>query len=346
MDLFTAALDHLPATAPGQADRALSVQIVAEGPDGERTCSGLVLGTSDAVGRGPGDVPAADVRLEVPYDARLDAASGSTLGTGLVMSGRVRMEGDWPALAAFRGAARGAGLRAYLDRLAAAPPGADGRPATDGGRATNNGRAANGAGPAGAGGLVAVLAAPNDEHGELSVMARDRSRTALDLVRSTPGARLVLTGGFGAQFNTTDVPHWRHCARWLRSQGMGPGEFADCLETRHSSDDVLFLRELTRRHGTGRVTVVTSDYHADRIRYLLDLVLPAAAVRAVVHPSLPPAQQAQLRGHDEAALAKSVAAALLFGPDRLLAPLRVTVEDGAARYAPAGAERPAAAPAP
>ncbi|WP_326589686.1 YdcF family protein [Streptomyces sp. NBC_01294] len=338
MDLFTAALDHLPKTAPGRSDRALSVQIVAEGPDGGRTCSGLVLGTSDAVGRWHGDVPAADVRLEVPYDALRDAASGTTLGTGLVMSGRVRMEGDWPALAAFRGAARGAGLRAYLDRLAAAaaPPGPDGGPAAGGGRAAN-GAVPAGAGPAGAGGLVAVLAAPNDEHGELSVMARDRSRTALDLVRSTPGARLVLTGGFGAQFNTTDVPHWRHCARWLRSQGMGPGEFADCLETRHSSDDVLFLRELARRPGTGRVTVVTSDYHADRIRYLLDLVLPAAAVRAVVHPSLPPAQQAQLRGHDEVALAKSVAAALLFGPDRLLAPLRVTVEDGAERYAPAGA---------
>ncbi|MGW7437517.1 YdcF family protein [Streptomyces sp. NPDC054849] len=325
MDLFTAALDHLPTTVPGRADAALSVQIVAQGPDGERTCSGVVLGTSDAVGRWHGDVPAADVRLEVPYDAVRDAASGSTLGTGLVMSGRVRMLGDWPALAAFRGAVRGAGLRAYLDRLAAAPPAADGGPA------------ANGAGPAGVRELVAVLAAPNDENGELSVMARERSRTALDLVRSAPGARLVLTGGFGAQFNTTDVPHWRHCARWLRSQGMGPDEVADRLETRHSSDDVLFLRELARRHRTDRVTVVTSDYHAARIRYLLDLVLPAAVVRAVAHPSLSPAQQAGLRAHDEAALAKSVAATLLFGPDRLLAPLRVTVEDGAERYAPAGA---------
>ncbi|MEU2394976.1 ElyC/SanA/YdcF family protein [Streptomyces sp. NPDC007369] len=320
MDFYSDALGQLPPADPGTTDGALDVQVVVEGPGGEpRASFGLVLGPSDAAGRWWGDSPAAAVRLTVPYDALRDARGAAVPGTGLVMSGRVTIRGDLAALARAHGSARGPAMRSYLAHLAKA----FGHPAADT-------TAPVPPGPD----VVAVLAAPNDDRGALSVMAQDRSLAALTAVRTadTP-TRLVLTGGFGAQFNTSDEPHWRHCARWLAQEhGMRDDEYAACLETRHSSDDALFLREFVRLRGAGRVTVVTSDYHATRVRHLLGLVLPGATVLEVSHPALAADHLAALRAHDETALGKTVAATLLFGPDRLTAPLHVGKDGAADRF--------------
>nr|WP_281382028.1 YdcF family protein [Nocardiopsis mwathae] len=182
--------------------------------------------------------------------------------------------------------------------------------------------------------LVVVLAAPNGPDGTLSPMARDRSRAAARLSAEL-GATLVLTGGFGAQFNTTGCPHWRHCRDWLGSQGLLPDRPVIAMETRHTYDDALFLRELARTRAVGSINLVTSDYHAERVRYVLDLVLPTARVTPVPHAELGAEAEARLWRHEAHALGKTVAATVLFGPDRLVTPLeRGPDSDIAERWVP------------
>jgi uncharacterized SAM-binding protein YcdF (DUF218 family) len=313
MDRFLQAiLDSLPSCRPDVPDARLVVQVIVErdGSPQNRHC-GLVFGDSDLLGRWWGRFPAAQIGLQVSEDGLHAVRAGIATGTSLVMSDRVRLQGEDADLVTLRRYARSPRFRSYMARLAAiAGPSS---PGDDAIAPSETPREA-----------VVVLAAPNDAGGVLSPMARDRTRAALELVRSSSAARLVLTGGFGSQFNTTGQPHWSHCAAWLADQGVPPGIVLACLETRHSYEDVLFMSELFRRHRFTGITVVTSDYHAARIRFILDLVLPGVEVVGVRHDGLPAEQAAALRRHELCALAMTISSALVFGPDRLLAPLTRT----------------------
>ncbi|WP_067798816.1 YdcF family protein [Actinomadura formosensis] len=267
-----------------------------------RACTLVVDGACSAHWRT--DHPAsADVRIIVPEPVPGLVRAGKATGTSVVMSGCVAIEGDRRGLAALTRAVGGPGFRPCLARTMS-PPAAEGAVAA--------GRI-----PA----VVVVLAAPNDDRGGLSVMAKDRTRTAVDVARRTSGARIVLTGGFGRQFNTTREPHWKHCLRWLEPQGVLLSDILACLETRHTYDDLLFLRELRDYHDFADAYLITSAYHADRVRYIAKLVLPECRVVAVQHSELPAERQKTFSDHESEALARTVAATLLFGPDFLPTPL-------------------------
>ncbi|MER5352651.1 YdcF family protein [Kitasatospora sp. NPDC002551] len=303
--LFEVVDKTLPFCPPDDRAARLTVQVTVTGGGARpRTTSfGLVFGADDLLGCWWGDSPAVRLRLGLSADAPARVRGGAATGTSLVMSGQIGFSADWAELAALRACAGGPLFREYARAL-------DGLPAVPAVPSPGNGRRA-----------VAVLAAPNDADGTLSSIARARTLHAVELLE-TPGTRLVLTGGFGAQFNTTEQPHWRHCAAWLAARPGGPPPVFACLETRHSYDDVLFVDALARRHGFGEVVLVTSDYHAPRVRYIASLVMPACRVAEVVHPDLPDGELARLRRHDAGALGKTVASTLLFGRDRSLLPLR------------------------
>ncbi|MER7706943.1 YdcF family protein [Kitasatospora sp. NPDC097605] len=310
--LFEVVDKTLPSCPPDDHRARLAVQVtVTDGaPRPGSSSFGLVFGADDLLGCWWGDSPATRLRVRLPAEllARFRANGDTVTGTSLAMSGEVGFSADWGELTGIQRCAAGPLFRAYVRAL-------DGRPAAPPGPPTGTGRRA-----------AVVLAAPNDARGTLSTIARARTRRAVELL-DTPGTHLVLTGGFGAQFNTTDRPHWRHCAAWLAALPGGAPAVLACLETRHSYDDVLFVDELARHHGIDEVLLVTSDHHAARIRYLAGLVRPDFRVVEVSHPDLPAEESARLRRHDEGALGRTIVSTLLFGRDRLLRPLRRVEED-------------------
>ncbi|ASU81603.1 hypothetical protein CDO52_01255 [Nocardiopsis gilva YIM 90087] len=314
------------ARARGTAPRTLEVRVE---PDhgGPPSTVMLLVDDGDLVGykvADDADSPSAwsadRIRLTVPEGALRDVRNGAATGTATVMSGRVGVDTAtvWPELAELRRATLGRRFQRYVAALGGT--GHDSAPPTTPHTAQGTD-------------LVAVLAAPNGADGVLSPMATGRTRAA-SLLSADLGATLVLTGGFGAQFNTTGLPHWRHCLRWLTAQGLLPDRPLVALETRHTYDDALFLRELADTRAIGDITLVTSEYHAERVRYILDLVLPEARVHPVAHPALATAEEARLRAHEAHALGKTVAATVLFGPDRLITPLECAAIDAGERWRP------------
>jgi len=157
--------------------------------------------------------------------------------------------------------------------------------------------------------LVAVLAGPNDEQGVLGPVAADRALAGLRLVRADPRARLVLTGGYGPQFNTTAKPHWWHSAEMLSAHGLGLARVAGCVESRHTYEDLLFVRVLAARERSTSVTVVTSAHHVARVKFIASLLFPAIEVRRVQHADLSEDRLRPLVRHETVALGRTVAAA-------------------------------------
>lgn len=286
---------------PRPDDTVVGVRVGGEPGDALTFC--LVFDSTDLVGCWWRDVPAAAVQLRAPRSALREVVSRARTGSAAVMSGRVSIGGDPRTLVRLAAFADRPRMRSYVAGLSemfgsevpCRPPAHGPRPGSP---------------------IVAVLGSPNDPGGAISQIAMDRCRTAVELCRVQPGGHLVLAGGFGAQFNTSGEPHWRHCARWITERlGCAGYRIVGAVESRHTYEDIFLVREVARSVGSSSVTVVTSDYHVGRVRLLLDLLLPEATVCATTHPTIDRDERHRLERHESRALPLTVAATLLFGAD-------------------------------
>jgi uncharacterized SAM-binding protein YcdF (DUF218 family) len=282
---------------PAVVDGVIPVEITVRAGQTRR----FVLELSGADLRRVRPPRARDDGLRIEVDGELFGAvrSGRATGTATVMSGRARAVGTWSAVSGVAaGVTAGPYFRAWCQAVST--------------RAEPPGHVPCGDGPP----LVVVLGSTNDEHGRISPMAAERLAAAARLIRSDARARLVLTGGFGAHSNPAPLPHWRYAVRALERRGIPRETVCAVLNSRHTYEDILLLREVVRAREPASVTIVTSDFHATRVRCVLDLVLPAARVHEV--PSrVQSATLDRLYRHDMEASGKTIVAAAVFGPDRL-----------------------------
>lgn len=119
-------------------------------------------------------------------------------------------------------------------------------------------------------GLIIVLGSPNDEQGHLHSIAIERCQAALRLHRDNAESELLLTGGFGAHFNTTDKPHAHYLKAWLLEHGVEPGAFLPFAESRNTLEDASMAKPIALASGARLAVVVTSDYHLDRARFVFE----------------------------------------------------------------------------
>jgi uncharacterized SAM-binding protein YcdF (DUF218 family) len=119
-------------------------------------------------------------------------------------------------------------------------------------------------------GVIIVLGSPNDEQGNLHSIAVERCECALRLSTENPDWELLLTGGFGAHFNTTGQPHVFYLQRWLRERGVPVTAFLPFAESRNTIEDAGLARPIVLATGARNALVVTSDYHLDRARFVFE----------------------------------------------------------------------------
>ncbi len=119
-------------------------------------------------------------------------------------------------------------------------------------------------------GVLIVLGSPNDEHGNLHSVALERCRRALRLHRDNPDWPLLLTGGFGAHFNTTALPHAAYLQRWLEEHGVPTATFLPFAESRNTLEDASLAKPIQLATGARFAVVVTSDFHVDRARFVFE----------------------------------------------------------------------------
>lgn len=120
--------------------------------------------------------------------------------------------------------------------------------------------------------IIIVLGSPNTDRGELMSVALERCAQAVQVFQVHPKARLLLTGGFGAHFNTTDRPHAHYLQQRLMSLGVPEEAFLPFALSRSTVEDATLSCPIAQAHGARHVIVVTSDYHEARARYVFKQV--------------------------------------------------------------------------
>lgn len=157
--------------------------------------------------------------------------------------------------------------------------------------------------------LIIVLGSPNDDHGHLHSVAVERCQAALHLHRDNAESELLLTGGCGAHFNTTDKPHAHYLKAWLLAHGVGPEAFLPWAESRNTLEHASLAKPIVLASGARLAVVVTSDFHLERARLVFEREFAGSGVRllflgtrtaeSTCQPDL-----AALRRHEADALAR------------------------------------------
>ena len=153
--------------------------------------------------------------------------------------------------------------------------------------------------------IIVVLGAPNHDDGRLGPAAEGRAQAALRAYADRPGARLLLTGGFGAHFNRTSRAHAAYLADHLVAAGVPSAAILGEVHSGNTVEDAAMCA--ARLSGSGlQLVVVTSDFHAARARLLFEREFGArATIEIVVAPAgLPPRELCEAITHEARAIAR------------------------------------------
>jgi uncharacterized SAM-binding protein YcdF (DUF218 family) len=154
-------------------------------------------------------------------------------------------------------------------------------------------------------GVIVVLGSPNDAEGNLLSIARERCSQALEEYKKNPEYALLPTGGWGKHFNTSDKPHAHYVKQELMGRGIPESAFLSCAESSNTIEDARLSRPILDVYPDAELIVVTSDFHADRARFLFTREFPERRItvsESLTH--LPPEDIARLCTHEKQALEK------------------------------------------
>lgn len=152
-------------------------------------------------------------------------------------------------------------------------------------------------------GVIVVLGSPNDEQGELSIIARERCAQAFIEYQKQAEYAILPTGGWGEHFNTTDKPHGFYIRQELINRGIPETAILPCVESSNTIEDAKLSRPVLEANPEADLIVVTSDFHAARARFLFEREYPERPIRlSISRTDLPPEALARLKDHEQKAM--------------------------------------------
>ena len=137
-------------------------------------------------------------------------------------------------------------------------------------------------------GLVVILGSPNDENGNLSAMGKGRVELGYKkyLELKAAGWKILLTGGFGAHFNTTKNPNAYYAQQMLLQLGVSATDILDFALSKNTVDDALQSREIIEKFNYSSLVVVSSDFHIPRVEFVFKAVFPDCSLTFAAAPYL------------------------------------------------------------
>jgi len=119
-------------------------------------------------------------------------------------------------------------------------------------------------------GMIVVLGSPNSEDGELYSIAKERCELAFAEYAKRSDWKILLTGGYGAHFNTTGQPHAVYLRHYLVKRGIPSQAIVEFAESTNTLQDASLSKPIVLKYQVPEIVVITSDYHVDRARNIFE----------------------------------------------------------------------------
>lgn len=149
--------------------------------------------------------------------------------------------------------------------------------------------------------VLIVLGGPNDPTGKLSNIALDRLEECFTLYEK--GKRILCTGGWGKHFNTSKEAHATYAKKYLIEKDIPGNDFLDIAISSNTVEDAVKVKEIISKLENPQLTVITSDYHVERVKLIFQHVLKNHAINYVgVKNDLPKKDLKILIEHEKTAI--------------------------------------------
>lgn len=119
-------------------------------------------------------------------------------------------------------------------------------------------------------GLIIVLGSPNKPDGKLHSIAQERCALAVQIYRKHPTYKLLLTGGYGEHFNTSELSHAFYLKKYLMTLNIPPRAIVEFAESSNTLEDAKLTRPIVEKYQPKHVIVITSEYHLARAQYVFE----------------------------------------------------------------------------
>ncbi|MDZ7898632.1 MAG: YdcF family protein [Arcicella sp.] len=120
--------------------------------------------------------------------------------------------------------------------------------------------------------VLVVLGSPNSPEGELFLMAKKRLDRCYQEYLSYKYS-IILTGGFGVHFNTSNQPHHYWTKQYLIQQGVDSQDIIAVLDSTNTVQDAVLLLPILAQSPIKHLVIITSDYHQERVEFIFKSVL-------------------------------------------------------------------------
>ena len=119
--------------------------------------------------------------------------------------------------------------------------------------------------------ILVVLGSPNSPQGELSVISKSRLNYCKSIF--TTGTLIVCKGGWEDHFNTAKQAHAHYAKTYLINKGLSERDFLDFALSKDTVDDAVKLIPVLSPFKNPTVTIMTSDYHLERVKLIFNKIL-------------------------------------------------------------------------
>ncbi|MCP3964817.1 MAG: YdcF family protein [Lentisphaerae bacterium] len=151
--------------------------------------------------------------------------------------------------------------------------------------------------------IVIVLGSPNDANGKLSTIALERCNQAIEQFKRYRTCKILVTGGFGEHFNTSDRPHAYYASQYLISHSIPKEDILEFVESSNTFEDALLAKPVIDKYQPEKMIIVTSDFHHDRVKYIFGKTFPDSDFTISCSKTLLPDEKLKrLKTHEQNAL--------------------------------------------
>ena len=127
--------------------------------------------------------------------------------------------------------------------------------------------------------VLVVLGSPNSPEGELSEIAKSRLDYIADLYDESK--RILCTGGWGAHFNVAPKAHAMYAREYLLKKGIAEYSFLEVALSSNTVEDAVKSKVILSNLSHPPITVVTSDYHLERVRLIFSEILKGFEIQFI-----------------------------------------------------------------
>jgi uncharacterized SAM-binding protein YcdF (DUF218 family) len=160
--------------------------------------------------------------------------------------------------------------------------------------------------------VLVILGSTNSPTGELSDISKSRLDYAASLYAN--GKLVLCTGGWGNHFNISKEPHAFYSKNYLLAKGIPEPAFLEFALSSHTVEDALKLKPILSKLEKPNITIITSDFHLQRVRMIFGEVLKGFSFEYMGASTdfLESEQRAMLMAHEQEAMRNIVQNGLYF----------------------------------